>query len=240
MGHRTARSRTIRTLALGIGLLLSFSTNAEDAQQMHSTIHGGVVIRFEGMSIVGELDAEIALSGYLPIDGVATPFQASGSARGIAKAVPALKESLGWGVFAASGELEGGVQFEIHGAAIMRADGISLTDGLTAYGSGSFFLVVLLANTRIEATGEIHGSGSGRLVPAEEPATIAFSASGETIFEPHSELRGVDNTSNPDDETSLDSLLWNLELWPKELSHEFVQLFNVVPLEQRKGLRTKN
>jgi len=76
-------------------------------------------------------------------------------------------------------------------------------------------------------------------VPAEEPATIAFLGSGETVLEPHSEVPGVD-TSNPDDETSLDRLLWDLKLWPKELSHEFLQLFNVVPLEQRRGRRTKN
>jgi len=239
MGHRMARGCAIVALALGIGLLLSFSTGAEDAQQIHSTLHGSVVIRFEGVNIVGEVDAEITLSGHLPVDDVATPFQASGRARGIAKRVPALNESLGWGMFTAAGTLTSGAQIEIHGAAIMRADGISLTDGLTAYGSGSFFLVVLLANTRFEATGEIHGSGSGRLVPAQEPATIAFSASGETIFEPHSEVRGVD-ASNPEGEMSLDRLLWNLELWPEELSHEFLQLFNVVPLEQRKGRRTKN
>ena len=239
MGHRTARGCTIRTLALGIGLLLSSSTGAEDAQQIHSTIHGSVVIRFEGVSIVGELDAEIALSGHLPVDGVATSFQASGRALGIAKHVEALKDSFGWGVFTTTGALENGAQIEIHGAAIMRADGISLTGGLTVYGSGSFYLVILLADRQIEATGEIHGSGSGRLVPAQEPATIAFSSSGETVFEPHSEVRGVD-TSNPEDEMSLDRLLWNLELWPEELSHEFLQLFNVVPLEQRRGRRTKN
>ena len=239
MRHRTARGCAMMALMLGIGLLISSSTGAEDLQPMQSTIHGKVVLRFEGVSIVGELDAEITLSGYLPVDGVAIPFQASGRARGIAKPVPALNESLGWGVFTTKGALEHGAQIEIHGAAIMRAGGISLTGGLTAYGSGSFFLVVLLANTRIEATGEIHGSGSGKLVPAEEPATIAFSASGETVFEPHSEVRGVD-TSNPEGETSLDRLLWNLELWPEELSHEFLQLFNASPLEQRKGLRTKN
>jgi len=241
MGHRTARGCTIKTLALamGISLLLSPSTGAEDAQQIHSTIHGSVVIRFEGVSIIGELDAEITLSGNLPVDGVATPFQASGRARGIAKRVEALKDSFGWGVFTTTGELGNGAQIEIHGAAIMRADGITLTGGLTAYGSGSFFLVILLANTRIEATGEIHGSGSGRLVPAEEPATIAFSASGETVHEPHSEVRGLD-TSNPEDETSLDRLLWDLELWPKELSHEFLQLFNAAPLQQRRGRRTEN
>jgi len=211
-----------------MGLLLSFSTGAEDPQQIHSTIHGSVVIRFEGVSIIGELDAEITLSGYLPVDGVATFFQASGRARGIAKPVDALKESLGWGVFTAAGTLETGAPIEIRGAAIMRGEGIALVDGLTVYGAGSFFLVVLLANARIEATGEIHGSGSGRLVPAEEPATIAFSASGETIFEPHPEVRGVD-ASNPDDETSLGSLLWNQELWPEELSHEFLRLFDAAP-----------
>jgi len=225
MGHRTARGCAIVALALGMGLLLSFSTGAEDAQQIHSTIHGSVVLRFEGVSIIGELDAEITLSGYLPVDGVATFFQASGRARGIAKPVDVLKESLGWGVFTATGTLETGAPIEIRGAAIMRGEGIALVDGLTVYGAGSFFLVVLLANTRIEATGEIHGSGSGRLVPAEEPATIAFLASGETIFEPHPEVRGVD-ASNPDDETSLGRLLWNLELWPEELSHEFLRLFD--------------
>ncbi len=239
MAHRTARGRTIGTLALGMGLLLSFSTGAEEAQQIHSTIHGSVVIRFEGVSIVGELDGEITLSGDLPVDGVATAFQASGRARGIAKRAEALKESLGWGVFAATGTLDSGAQLEIHGAAIMRGEGITLADGLTAYGSGSFVLVILLENTRIETTGEIRGSGSGRLVPAEEPAAIAFSGSGETVLEPHSEVPGVD-TSNPDDETSLDRLLWDLELWPEELSYEFLRLFDVVPLEQRRGRRTNN
>jgi len=228
MGHRRERGCTIAALALGIGLLLSSSAGAEELQQMHLTIHGGVVVRFEGVSIVGELDAEITLSGHLPVDGVATPFRASGRALGIAKQVEELKESLGWGVFTTTGELENGAQIEIHGAAIMRAEGISLTDGLTVYGSGSFFLVVLLANRRIGVTGEIHGSGSGRLVPAEEPATIAFSGSGETVLEPHSEVPGVD-TSNPDDETSLDRLLWDLELWPEELPHEFLRLYDAAP-----------
>ncbi len=239
MEHRTPRVCAMLPVVLGMGLLLSFSTGAEELQTMHSTVYGRVVLRFEGFSIVGELDGEITLSGHLPVDGVATPFQASGRARGIAKQVETLKDSYGWAVFTTAGELETGAQIEIRGAAIMRGEGISLTNGLTAYGSGSFFLVVLLANTRIEATGEIHGSGSGWLVPAEEPATIAFSASGETVLEPLPEVRGVD-ASNPDDETSLDRLLWNLELWPKELSHEFLQLFNVVPLEQRRGRRTKN
>jgi len=216
------------TVVLVMGLLLSFSAIAEDLQPMHSTIHGSVVVRFEGLSIVGELDAEITLSGHLPVDGVATPFQASGRDRGIAKYVEGLNESLGWGVFTTTGELENGTQIEIHGAAIMRAEGISLTGGLTVYGSGSFFLVVLLANTQIGVTGEIHGSGSGRLVPAEEPATIQFSASGETVHEPHSEFRGP-GTSNPEDETSLDRLLWNLELWPQELPHEFLRQFEASP-----------
>ena len=229
MGHRTARGCAIVALALRIGLLLSFSTGAEDPQQIHSTIHGSVVLRFEGVSIIGELDAEITLSGHLPVDGVATPFQASGRARGIAKPVDVLNESLGWGVFTAAGTLETGAPIGIRGATIVRGEGIALVDGLTAYGAGSFFLVVLLANTRIETTGEIRGSGSGKLVPAQEPATIAFLASGETIFEPHSEVRGVDNTSNPDDETSLGSLLWDLELWPEELSHEFLRLFDAAP-----------
>ena len=229
MGQRTARGCAMMTLLLGMGLLLSFPTGAEEPQQMYSTIHGSVVIRFEGISIIGELDAEITLSGYLPVDGVATFFQATGRALGIAKYAEALKESFGWGVFTTTGELENGAQIEIRGAAIVRGEGIALVDGLTAYGSGSFFLVVLLANTRIETTGEIRGSGSGRLVPAQEPATIAFSASGETIFEPHSEVRGVDNTSYPDDETSLGRLLWDLKLWPQELSHEFLQLFDAAP-----------
>jgi len=228
MRHKRARGRVIAAFALGIGLLLSFSAIAEDAQQIHSTIHGSVVIRFEGVSVVGELDGEMTLSGHLPVDGVATRFQASGRARGIAKRAEALKESLGWGLFTATGTLDSGAQLEIHGAAIMRGEGITLTDGLTAYGSGSFLLVILLENTRIEMTGEIRGSGRGRLVPAEEPATIAFSGSGETVLEPHSEGPGVD-TSNPDDETSLDRLLWNLELWPEELSHEFLPLFDAAP-----------
>ena len=206
MGQRTARGCVMMTLLLGMGLLLSFSTGAEEPQQMHSTIHGSVVIRFEGVSIIGELDAEITLSGYLPVDGIATFFQATGRALGIAKYAEVLKESLGWGVFTTTGELENGAQIEIRGAAIVRGEGIALVDGLTAYGSGSFFLVVLLENTRIETTGEIRGSGSGRLVPAEEPATIAFSGSGETVLEPHSEGWSVD-APNPDDETSLDRLL---------------------------------
>lgn len=228
MEHKTARGCVIAAFALGIGLLLSLLTIAEDAQQIHSTIHGNVVIRFEGVSIVGELDGEITLSGYLPVDGVATLFQASGNARGIAKRVPALNESLGWGLFTATGTLESGAQLEIHGAAIMRGEGITLTDGLTAYGSGSFLLVVLLENTRIEMTGEIRGSGTGKLVPAKEPITIAFSGFGEAVLEPHSENPGVD-TPNPNDETSLDRLLWDLKLWPQELSCEFLRLFDASP-----------
>ena len=228
MGHRTARGRAIMGVVLVTGLLLSLSASAEDLQPMHSTVHGKVVLRFEGVSIIGELDAEITLSGHLPVDSVATPFQASGSARGIAKPVAALNESLGWGVFTATGTLETGAPIEIRSAVIMRGEGIALVDGLTAYGSGSFFLVVLLANTRIETTGEIRGSGSGRLVPAEEPVTIAFSASGETIFEPHSEVRGAD-AFNPDDETSLGRLLWDLKLWPEELSQDFLRLFDASP-----------
>jgi len=228
MGHKRVHGCVIVAFALGISLLLSFSTIAEDVHQIHSTIHGDVVIRFEGVSILGELDAEITLSGYLPVDGVATSFQASGNARGIAKRAEALNESLGWGVFTATGTLDSGAQLEIHGAAIMRGEGIALTDGLTAYGSGSFALLVLLADSRIEMTGEIRGSGTGKLVPAEEPATIASSGFGETVLEPHSEVPGVDN-SNPDDETSLHRLLWDLKLWPEELSHEFLRLFDAAP-----------
>ena len=223
-----ARGCVIAAFALGISFLLSLSTIAEDAQQIHSTIHGSVVIRLEGVNVVGELDGEITLSGYLPVDGVATPFQASGNARGIAKRVEELKEGLGWGVFTATGTLDSGAPIEIHGAAIARGEGIALADGLTAYGSGSFALLVLLVNSRIEMTGEMRGSGTGKLVPAEEPATIAFSVSGETVLEPHSENPGVD-TSNPDDKPSLDKLLWDLELWPEELSHEFLRLFDAAP-----------
>ncbi len=228
MKKRTTRSCVIVAFALGISLLLSFSTIAEDAEQIHSTIQGSVVIRLEGVNVVGELDGEITLSGYLPVDGVATSFQASGRARGIAKRAEALNESLGWGVFTATGTLDSGAQLEIRGAAIARGEGIALADGLTAYGSGSFALLVLLADSRIEMTGEMRGSGTGKLVPAEEPATIAFSVSGETVLEPHSENPGVD-TSNPDDETSLDRLLWNLDLWPEELSDEFLRLFDAAP-----------
>jgi len=228
MEYRTARGCVMTALAVGMALLLSFSTGAEELQQMHLMIDGGVVIRFESVGIVGELDAEIALAGHLPEDGIATPFQARGRARGIAKPVPAINEGLGWGVLTATGTLDSGAQIEIHGAAVMRGEGISLIDGLTAYGSGSFALVVLIENTRIETTGEIRGSGSGRLVTAEEPATIAFAASGEAVFEPHSKLRGP-NESHPDDETSLDSLLWDLELWPEELPHEFLRLFDAAP-----------
>ena len=228
MGQRTARGCAIAALALAIALLLSLSAIAEDTEQIHSTIHGGVVLRFEAWSIVGELDAEITLSGYLSVDGVATSFQASGRARGIAKPAEGLNETLGWGVFTATGALDSGAQIEIHGAAILRGEGITLADGLTLYGSGSFVLVALLENTRIEMTGEIRGSGTGKLVPAEEPATIAFLGSGETVHEPHSEFRRP-GTPDPDDETSLERVLWDLELWPEELSHEFLRLFEAAP-----------
>ena len=195
---------------------------------MSLTIDGGVVIRFESVGIVGDLDAEITLSGHLPVDGIATPFKASGRARGIAEPVAALNENLGWAVFTTVGTLETGAPIEIHGAAVMRAEKISLTDGLTAYGSGSFALVVLIENTRIETTGEIRGSGSGRLVPPEEPATIAFSASGSAVLKPHSEGPEVDTPAS-DDETSLDRHLWDVELWPEELSHDFLRLFDAAP-----------
>ncbi len=65
-------------------------------------------------------------------------------------------------------------------------------------------------------------------MPAEEPVTIAFYASGEAVLEPHSEVWGFD-TPDPDDETSLNRLLWNLELWPQELPHEFLRLYDAAP-----------
>lgn len=228
MAHRTARRFTMTLLFLMVGLLMSSPAGAEDLQPMQSAVYGSVVLRFEGFSIVGELDGEMTLSGVLPIDGVATPFEASGTARGIARQVPALDEGLGWGVFTATGVLENGAPIEFRGGVIMRGEGITLIDGLTAYGSGNFLLVILVENARIETTGEIRGSGTGRLVPAEEPVTIAFAASGQTVFEPHWEVRGADR-SNPGDGPSLASLLWDLELWPEELLHDFLRLFDTTP-----------
>ena len=210
----------VGVLALGIA---ANDTQPPSPQLYYGNVSQTAVLWFERTTVTTQIHGQLVLSGQLAIGDETTSFTTCGKIIGFGQGDTATLTGVMWAIFSLAGALETGEAVEIRGGLTVDSGDFLLTTEATGEGSGTYYLMLLLTDSRTEVTGAVYGSASGSFVRPDDPTTMQLSVSGTMRFEAASTtcfLRDVPI----DPETLREWLPWDLEAWPKDLLFQLFRL----------------
>jgi len=196
-------------------ITVAFAACADGRLQAEGVSGGSTVLRFEGSDVTTTFAGMQEMTGALFLADVSYPFVATGSAYGLGVgSAETLAVSL-WVLFHVEGTVDGVDPITIRGGMDVIGDGIDVDSFSLGSGSGTFFAVVKFMDVTYEFSGSVESTGSGALVPPQDPSTmevagtVASTLEG-TLYAPEGEL--------------VDRMPWDAAAWPMELHEQLMTL----------------
>jgi len=214
-------------------MVLTLAAMADEPQTPSSQVYYGdvtetAILWFAGTSVTTEIHGDFALSGSLTIEDEAIPFATCGEINGFGEGDTATFTGVMWAIFTAAGTLGNGEEVEIRGGLIVDGGDFLLATEAAGEGTGTFYMMILLTDARIEVAGTVYGSASGSFVPPDDPYTMQLDVSGTMRFEATSTMHSLSNI--PIDLGTLQERLpWDLDMWPEDLFSRLLLLLGESP-----------
>ena len=147
---------------------------------------GTAVLWFTKTTVTAQLDGALSLSGVLPVEGEAVSFVAEGEIVGAGEGDTATLAGVAWMTFIGHGTLASGEGVAVRGGLTADSEDFLISVDAEGEGTGSFFLMILLGETRHEITGSTCGATAGSFVPPDDPSTMQqLVMSGTMDFSEH-------------------------------------------------------
>lgn len=184
---------------------------------------GTVVLWFARTTVTAQLSGALSLSGVLSVEGEAVSFVTEGEIVGAGEGDTATLSGVAWMTFIGHGTLANGEDVAVRGGLTADSGDFLISADAEGEGTGSFFLMILLGETRHEIAGSTRGATAGSFVPPDDPSTMQLVMSGTMDFEGTSSVSCL--RSDPIEvETLQQRLPWDLDTWPNELSSHLLDL----------------
>lgn len=184
---------------------------------------GTVILWFAKTTVTAQLSGALSLSGVLPVEGETVSFVAEGEIVGAGEGDTATLSGVAWMTFIGHGTLANGEDVAVRGGLTADSGDFLISADAEGEGTGSFFLMILLGETRHEVAGSACGATAGSFVPPDDPSTMQLVTSGTMDFESTSSVSYL--RSDPIEvETLQQRLPWDLDTWPNELSSYLLDL----------------